>query len=53
MIGGTAVDLGVPGTAFFSIAGLCGGVAMWVLASSRRPRVHSGIGTDPVRHDAS
>jgi hypothetical protein len=48
MIGGTAVDLGVPGTAFLSIGGLCGGVAIWVLASSRRPRDPSRIRTDPV-----
>jgi hypothetical protein len=52
MIGGTAVDLGVPGTAFLSIAGLCGGVAIWVLASSRRPRDPTGSGTDTARHDA-
>jgi predicted MFS family arabinose efflux permease len=51
MIGGTAVDLGVPGTAFLSIAGLCGGAAIWVVASSGRPST-TADNTDHARHEA-
>jgi hypothetical protein len=52
MIGGTAVDLGVTGRAFLSIAGLCGGAAIWVLASPKRTREPTAGDTDHARHDA-
>ena len=52
LAGGTAVDLGAPGTAFLATAALCGGAAIWVAVVPWRPTSSIELGMDTARHDA-